>query len=448
MVDVRSDVGDARLSETKSVKSGRLRGVFLAAGFLVIAGLLAYFLMPHPIPEKRSKPVPVLIATVVSRDMPIQMKSIGSVTPINSVAVKSHVAGQILETHFKEGQPVKKGQLLFTIDPRPLQSAVMAARAEVLNKEALIAQAEAAIAKGQALIDQARANKDKSAAIAANSAVEEKRYAFLSKQGAVSTEQYDQVRTNNVSAKATVKFDEAGIGDAKAMLKANKASLLSAKAQLEAAKAALQNAQIQLQYTSITSPIDGIAGNVQILAGNLVRQDLDTLVTVNQIDPIYVSLTVPEHEFADLRRYASQSKIQADAYQSGGGKIASAGHLVFANNLVDPATGTVLLKVEFHNTAQKLWPGQFVNIVMTLAVIPHAVIIPAQAVQTGQEGSFVWVLNADNKVQMQAVTIGQTIDGQSVVKTGLTAGQTVITDGQMQLAPNVTVNPSKIKGLK
>lgn len=449
MVDLDSDIGDARLSVKPFSVNRKLRAVMQS--LLALTGIAAlgwFFTQTHEADKKHTRPAPVSVAPVVVRDVPLQMTSIGSVTPVNSVAVKSHVAGQILETHFKEGQAVKRGQLLFTIDPRPLQAAVSAAKADVLNKEALVAQAEAAIAKARAGIEQAKANRDKSQAVATNSQVEEQRYEYLVGQGAVSREQADQVRTNAISAKATVKADQAAIGDAKATLKSDNASLLSAKAQLEASKATLQNAEVQLGYTAITSPIDGVAGNVQILTGNLVRQDMDTLVTINQINPIYVSLTVPEQQFADLRNYAASGNIHARAMQSQGGEIADGGRLVFANNVVDAATGTVLLKVEFDNQNQRLWPGQFVNVVLTLTTTPHALVVPSQAVQTGQQGQFIWVVKPDKKVVMQPVATGQTVGGDTVITQGLSEGDSVVTDGQMLLTPGATVAPTAIKGLQ
>jgi multidrug efflux system membrane fusion protein len=421
------------------------KGVWTALALLVVVLAAAIiFFSGGKEDKKRSRGVAVSVATVQMRDMPIEARSIGTVTAINSVAVKPHVSGQILQTFFREGQPVSTGQLLFTIDPRPLQAAVSQAEADVQSKQALVAQAEAAISKEQAALNQAKANKDRAAAIANNSAAQEKRYAILSKEGAVSMLEYDQRRTDAVSARASVAGEDAMVLNTQAAIKAARANLLSAKAQLSSARAVLQNARVQLGYTSIRSPIDGIAGAVQILTGNLVRQDTDTLVTINQISPIYVSLTIPEQQFAQVRNYAAAGAVTAEAFRSDGTALAQNGHLVFTNNAVDSATGTVLVKVLFDNSGHTLWPGQFANIVMKLALIPHAVVVPAHAVQAGQNGSFVWVVGRDKKVTMQPVTVGQTINDQTVISTGLRPGDVVVTDGQMQLTPGATVNVTKL----
>lgn len=416
---------------------------------LITTVLLAYMFLTHnETAHKPSRTVPVTVDVVRTQDVPILLRSVGSVTAINSVAVKPHVNGQIMQTHFREGQIVKAGQLLFTIDPRPLQAAVMQQQADMQSKAALVAQAEAAITKDQASLEQAKATIEKDKAVSANAGVEASRYAELAKVGAVSQEQAEQYRTNYVSAQATVKADIANANNVRAMIKADRANLLSAKAQHASAQAMLKNAEVQLSYASVTSPIAGLAGNLQILTGNVVRQDTDVLVTINQIQPINVNLTVPERQFDDVRRFAAAGPVLADVFDSNGHDIASGGRLIFQNNTVDPQTGTVLLKVSFDNSAGKLWPGQFVNTVLTLSKIPHAVVVPSHAVQTGPNGTFLWLLNREKMTAfMQSITTGETAGGVTVITSGVQPGQEVITDGQLQLTPDAKVSISKMRGL-
>jgi multidrug efflux system membrane fusion protein len=413
---------------------------------LFVAGILLWLVMHQPDAKPKNKLVPITVAAVTSTDMPIELKNIGTVTPINSVAVKSHVSGQILQIHFAEGQQVSAGQLLFSIDPRPLRAALNQAQADMQNRQALVAQADAAIAKDQALLTQAKANRDKDIAVANNAQVDAQRYKILSQQGAVSASQYEQFRTAAISANATVAADNAIIGNALATIQADRANKLSAQAQLAAARAVVQNAGVQLGYTSVTAPISGLAGHIAILNGNLVRQDTDVLVTINQIHPIYVSLTVPEQQFYDVRRYAAEGPVTAEVFSSSGASLGQQGRLIFSDNAVDTATGTIMLKVAFDNADQKLWPGQFVNVNMRLATIRNALVVPSQAVQTGQKGAFVWIVNPDKSVRMQAVEVGPVWSGRTVIKSGLAAGQSVVTDGQLQLTPKSRVSVGKQQG--
>lgn len=426
-------------------RPGRRLWVFLA--LFLVALFFAWWLFhkPQAAPVKRSVPVSVTQATVGS--MPVQLKSIGNTTPINSVSIKSLVSGQIIAIHFREGQFVTAGQLLFNIDPRALEAALQGAQADVANKQALVQQAAAAITKDQAALVQAQANKARDIATANNAIIEAKRYASLARVGAVSTEQYQQYQTTSISAQATVKADQAVIGNVQAMIKADRASLNAAKAQLAQSVASENNARVQLSYANITAPISGLAGNLQVLKGNVVQADNQTLVTVNQIYPIEVSLTVPEQQFSEVRHYAASGTVAARAYGATGGLLASNGTLVFENNQVDTTTGTVMLKAVFPNSEQNLWPGQFVNVVLTLTTIPRAVVVPERCVQTGQDGLFIWVVRSNHTVHMQPVTVGQSSKGMTAITSGIRSGTTVVTDGQMQLSEGTLVSISQMKGL-
>jgi multidrug efflux system membrane fusion protein len=441
--------GPIRVTQLQSRLPRRLRRRHFWYALPVLAiFLLLIFFMQAQTSKKPERAIPVSVDIVRLQNVPILLRSIGTVTAMNSVTVKPHVNGQIMQTYFREGQPVTAGQLLFTIDPRPLQAAASQQSADVASKQALVAQAAAAISKDQALLAQALANVEKDKAVAANAAVEANRYLSLAKEGAVSQEQADQMRTTYTSAQATVRADQANATNVRAAITADRANLLSAKAQLASSQAMLQNAKVQLSYTSVRAPISGVAGNIQILTGNVVRADTDVLVTINQIQPINVNLTVPEPQFNDVRRYAAANPILAEVFDSNGGAIASGGRLVFQNNTVDPATGTVLLKVSFDNSLAKLWPGQFVNTVLTLSTIPNAIVVPSQAVQTGLNGTFLWMLKEDKKTAyMQPVVVGQTSGNVTVITSGVRPGQQVITDGQLQLTPGAHVTVSKMRGL-
>jgi multidrug efflux system membrane fusion protein len=436
-----------RLSTENAVNANRRfsrRKLIVFAVGLLLIGLVLFAWMNSTREHKINKSVTVSVGIVQTRDVPVLLRSIGTVTAVNSVAIKPHLNGQIMQVFFREGQPIAEGQPLFSIDPRPLQATVLQQRADVQSKAALVAQAQAAIGKDQAVLEQANANIEKDKAIAANAQVEANRYALLSRQGAVSLEQAEQYRTTATAAYATARADQAAATNAKALITADRANLLSAKAQLAGSQAQLQNAMVQLGYTQIRSPISGIAGNIQILKGNVVRQDTDVLVTINQIQPINVNLTIPEQQFTDLRRYAAAGPILGEVFDTQGHAIASGGRLIFENNTVEPTTGTVLLKITFPNSDNRLWPGQFVNTVLTLSVIPHAIVVPSQAVQTGLNGTFIWMIKPDNTVYMQPVTTGDTSGDVTLIKSGVRPGQKIIVDGQLQLAPGAHVKVSKM----
>ncbi|HVO27478.1 MAG TPA: efflux RND transporter periplasmic adaptor subunit [Candidatus Margulisiibacteriota bacterium] len=327
--------------------------------------------------------VPVTVATAVQRDIPVQLRAIGNVEPYSTVAVKSQVEGQLAQVHFAEGQGVKRGDLLFTIDPRPF--------------EAALRQAEATVAR-----DTAEAR---------NAAVDAKRRTQLLAQGFVSRDEYDQSQTKAASSAAAVKADEA----------------------------AVENARLQLQYCYIHSPIDGRVGQLLVHAGNVVEANDTLLAVINQVHPIYVSFSVPEQQLPQIRQRAGAGKLAVQAFvpQHGGSPVV--GELSFINNTVDTTTGTVLLKALFQNDDETLWPGQFVDVAVTLAVQHDAVLVPAEAIQVGQQGQYVFVVAADDSAEVRAVVPGDRIAAEIVVTQGLTAGERVVTDGQIRLAPGLKV---------
>ncbi len=342
-------------------------------------------------PPPKKQAVPVMAATVVQKTVPVQIKAIGNVEAYSTVGVKSQIGGELSRVHFREGQDVKKGDLLFTIDPRPY--------------EAALKQAEANLAKDTAQLDNARE--------------EVRRYAELVKKGYVAQEQYDQIRTNNAALEATVNAD----------------------------KAMVENAKLQLKYCYIYSPITGRTGNLQSNQGNLIKANADSpIVTVNQVQPIYVTFSVPEQYLAEIKKYMASGKMKVQAVIGNEESHPEEGVLTFVDNAVDVATGTIKLKATFANSGRRLWPGQFVNAVMTLTAQSNAIVAPSAAVQTGQKGQFVFVVKSDLTVESRPVTVSRTANDESVIENGLQPGEKVVTDGQLRLVPGAVVEIRQTEG--
>ena len=327
--------------------------------------------------------VPVTVGTVVQRDIPVQLRAIGNVEPYSTVSVKSQVEGQLAQVHFVEGQRVKQGDLLFTVDPRPFEAALR----------------------------QAQATMARDAAEARNAAVDAKRRTQLLAQGFVSRDEYDQSQTKAASSAAAVKAGEA----------------------------AVENARLQLAYCSIRSPIDGRVGQVLVHAGNVVEANDTLLAVINQVRPICVSFSVPEQQLPQVRERAAAGKLAVQALVPHHGDAPVVGELSFINNTVDMTTGTVLLKALFQNDDETLWPGQFVDVAVTLAVQRDAVLVAAEAIQVGQQGQYVFVVAADESAEVRPVVPGDRIGSEIVVTQGLAAGERVVTDGQIRLAPGLKV---------
>ena len=328
--------------------------------------------------------VPVMAAAVEQKDVPLQVKAIGSVEAYSNVSIKTQITGELTGVFFKEGEDVKKGQLLFTLDKRPLE-------AELKKAEGMLAKDEAQAANAQA---QAR------------------RYDALVASGVVSKQEYDQIRSNADALDAAVRAD----------------------------KAAVENARVQIQYCSIYSPINGRTGPLMIHRGNMIKaNDTPFLVSINQVQPIYATFTVPEQYLNEIKKYASGGKLAIKAYIPNDTRGPSVGQLSFIDNTVDQATGTIKIKGEFANPDRRLWPGQFVDVVLTLANQPKAIVIPSQAIQNGQQGQFVFVVKPDMTVETRPVIVGRSSDGQAVVDKGLAPGERVVTDGQLRLVPGSKV---------
>ena len=359
--------------------------------------------------------VPVAAATVVSKTVPIQVRSIGNVEAASTIQIKAQVGGELMKVHFTEGQFVKKGDMLLTIDPRP--------------SEASVSQIEANIQKDTAQAKQAQAVLSKDAAQAKNAEAQERRYSELLEKGVVSKEQYDQFRTNFEALQATLNADKAAINSAEQAIKADQANLA--------------NAKLQLSYCFIHSPIDGRTGSLMVHQGNLVKANDVAIVVVDQIDPIRATFSVPEQQLADIKKYSAEGQLRVQAIIPGQEQQALEGTISFVDNAVDVSTGTIKLKGFFFNPEKRLWPGQFVNVVLTLTMQPDAVVVPSSAVQTGQSGTYVFVINSDLTVESRPVVVGRSLEGETVIEKGLQSGERVVTDGQLRLVPGATV---EIKG--
>ncbi len=386
-------------------------------GGLLVAGLTLLAACSEQNASGKAGPppgVPVTVATVVQKAVPVQVRAIGNVQAIATVTVKSQVDGQVFRVHFAEGQDVKAGDLLFTLDQRTF--------------EADFQRAEANLAKDQAQLKQAEANVAKDLAQLENAKVQARRYKELIDDGAISMEQYDQVRTTADTFEAAVQADRAAVETARAAIKAD--------------QAVVENARILLGYTVIRSPMAGRTGTLLVHPGNTVkaRDDASTMVVINQIHPIYVAFAVPEQYLPDIKKYRAAGTLKVEAFPPDQAVGPVRGELTFINNTVDPSTGTIQLKATFANADNRLWPGQFLNVVLALTTEPNAVVVPTQAIQTGQQGSYVFVVKPDLSVESRPVVLGLPVGNETVVQKGLTPGERVVTEGQIRLVPGIKVD--------
>jgi len=355
--------------------------------------------------------VPVMVAVAAQKNVPVEIQVIGNVEAYSTISVKAQVTGELTNVYFHEGDYVKKNDLLFTIDRRPLQAA--------LN------QVKANLAKDEASLGQAQANLARDAAQARYAESQASRYQALFEQKIISRDQAEQLRATADAAVQAVAAD--------------RATIESQKASIGASRAAVDNAQVQLGYTEIRSPIDGRTGNLTVKLGNVVMANSQELMTINQVEPIYVTFAVPESQLPAIKQYMAEGKlpVRARPQDDPGGE--EQGILTFVDNAVDTTTGTIKLKGTFPNGDRKLWPGQFVRVTLRLTTQQNAVVVPNEAVQTGQNGSYIYVVKQDRTVESRPVTVGARVDQDSVVESGLEPGETVVTEGQLRLAPGSRV---------
>ena len=396
--------------------------------------------------EKARPGVPVNVATVIQKDVPAQLRVIGKVEAYAGVFIRALVEGELWKVYFKEGQDVQKDNLLLSIDPRPFEAALRQAEANLERDQALVQQAEANLTRDLAQVTQAEANLAKNLAQAKNAEEQAKRYAFLVEKGYVAKEQYDQVRTNSESLAATVQADKAAIENAQAALRADKAALENAGAVVRGSRAAVETARIQLGYCSIRAPISGRTGSLLVQQGNIIKANDVPIVVINQVNPIYVTFALPEQNLPEIKKHMIAGVLKTEAVIPGDEKTPEQGILTFVDNAVDTATGTIKLKGIFENHERRLWPGQFVDVILTLTTRPNAVLVPSQAIQTGQEGPYVFVVKPDLTVESRPVAVDRSLDGLTVVAKGLQPGETVVTTGQLRLVAGGKVEIKKESG--
>lgn len=334
-------------------------------------------------PPAQDQAVPVVVAQVTRKAIPVNLTAIGTGQAFKTVSVESQVAGIVKELHYRPGQYVHQGDLLVTLDDRPFLSTVAQAQANLTRD------------KAQAQLEQAEVS----------------RYKQLYDSGIVPREQYDQYLATASSANAIVAADEA----------------------------ALETAKIQLSYSSIYAPISGVTGAQLVYPGAAVKaNDVPVLVVINQVSPIYVNFSVPQQYLGAIKEFMARGQLPVQAIPRGDSR-AELGSLTFVNNAVDATTGTIQLMATFANTDHRLWPGQFSDVTLRLAQQENALVVPSQTVQTGQEGDYVFVVRPDKTVNVQKVKVGRTVNGVTEILDGLQQGQTVVTDGQIRLVAGTKV---------
>jgi multidrug efflux system membrane fusion protein len=340
-------------------------------------------------PKSKERPaVPVTVASVFTKDVPIQVSAVGNVEAYSTVAVKSRVSGELVGVHFQEGQEVKEGDLLFTIDKAPYEVALKEAQARLERDQALARKAR----------DDVRRNMP------------------LAEKDIVSRQSLDQYSSTAEAAEALVKADQA----------------------------AVENLQLQLGYCSIRSPISGRTGSLLIQKGNLVKANDEnkSLLTVHQLEPIYVTFAVPEKYLGEINRRTREGKmeVQVNTQENPGLAESITGVVSFVNNTVEQSTATIRLKATFQNRDRRLWPGQTTSVLLTLGVQPKAVVVPSQAIQAGQSGSYAFVVKQDQTAELRLVSVSRTTNGETVIEKGLSPGETVVTDGQLLLTSGARVS--------
>jgi membrane fusion protein, multidrug efflux system len=371
--------------------SGRVVGLLLSTAVAAAACSDSQAVQP----QQNGPPpaVPITAAAAVRKAMPLEVSVIGTVEAFATVAVRAQITGELTSVNFHQGEDVQAGQELFTLDRRPLEAA----------------------------LQQATANLERDSAQAANAKVIMQRYEDLVQRGIVSREQRDTSRAVVAALEGTLAAD----------------------------RAAVENAKVQLQYATIRAPIAGRTGALMVNAGNLVRaNDQTPLVTINQVTPIYVSFAFPEAALSDVRRYMAQGALRVEAGPATGDGPRAVGRITFVDNAVDQTTGTIKIKGTFANEDRTLWPGQAVNVVVRLATDSAAIVVPTLAVQTGPDGTYVYVVKDDKTVELRPVIVARAAGPETVIKQGLAAGDIVVTDGHLRLVPGSRVSPREESGAK
>jgi len=437
---------DTQTSETGKVTTAvksKNRAITILFVFMLIGVLaaFAYFTGEHekkPPEVKRS--AVVRVAPVQRENVPRVLRALGHVEPISTVAVRARVDGELVDVLFAEGDRVKTGQRLFTIDPRPFDEAIRQWTAKLAQAKAYVSKCRSLIAKDRSELARLSANRERDMAEEANARRDHARYKELVKEGAVSVEQENRYATNVASLAATVKADSAAMENEKSVIQSDEAQLEASQAALKAAESDLQNAQLQRSYCSITAPMDGKTGALLVHRGQMVKAaDASSLVVINKVKPVYVSFSVPEQDLPGIQELQRQSPLAVgvEGLPAHVGKIT--GKLTFIDNSVQRNTGTILMKATFSNENEVLWPGTYVKAVLNLDTLYDAIVVPAQAVQVGQQGQYVYVVGPDNRANLVVVKVKYSDGRTSVIEGEVKQGDQVVVDGHMQLMPGSTV---------
>jgi multidrug efflux system membrane fusion protein len=362
--------------------------------------------------KKGGGDAPVVAVKATTKDVPLDLDVIGNVEASSTVSIKPQVSGELKAAFFREGDFVKAGDKLFEIDKRTLTAQIDQAAANLARSEAQLRMATANLAKDMAQADYLRSVSQ--------------RNEMLMKEGIASKEQGAQSAAQALAQKELTDADRAAIESSKADIAANKATI--------------ENLKVQLGFTTIMAPITGRTGTLLVKPGNIVSANSSELIMISQIQPVNVTFAVPESQFQKIASRFGKERIPVFATQQDSTEPPSAGNLIFIESTVDATTGTLRLRASFPNAEKKMWPGQFVRVRMRLGMVEGAVVVPNQAVQTGQDGSFVYVVKADRGVENRPVTLGVRNGNELVIAKGLAEGETVVTEGQLRIAPGVKVN--------
>lgn len=354
---------------------------------------------------------PVRVATAETRRAPLEVLAVGNVEAFTTIVTRSPIGGVIMKVHFQEGQSVRKGDPLFEIDTRPYREAIHQLEANLERDRAMLHQAEASLGRAQAQ--------------EAHYGTQADRYVKLADQGIFSREASDQANLQARSARTAVKLETAAIE--------------SAKASIAATEAAIANAKLNLSYCFIHSPINGRTGAIKVKEGNLIKANDAELVTIHQVQPVFVTFAVPEEHLGSIRQKLASGRLVARASIPNDPRPPVEGSLSFLDNYVDSTTGTIRLKATFTNSDSRLWPGQFVDVKLRLEDRPNAIVVPGAALQTGQQGNYVYVVKGDKTVEMRVVTPGPRVDNFTSITAGLQPGEAVVTEGALRLVPGMKV---------
>jgi RND family efflux transporter MFP subunit len=410
------------------VKKKRNHRIAVAGALMLAAGILIVVSRAKTNAEQPAPAPPdVIVAAVKQSDVPIEREWVGTLDGMVNAAIKAQVTGYLRTQSYIEGSFVRKGELLFEIEPRPFQAAADQATGQLAQARAQLSQAQAGLVQAESQLTSAEANQHKAQ-------LDEDRYVPLAKQEAITQQDLDNARQNNQSLKAQV-------GAAKAQVETAKAQIEAARAGVTSAAAALETAKVNLGFTRLISPIDGVAGTATVQVGNLVGPAGNAVTTVSTLDPIKANFTVSEQEYLSLARDEALHRLQLELVLADGSVHPQKGRFSFADRQVDPTTGAIQLTGLFPNTGNTLRPGQYAKVRAAIGVRNGALLVPQRAITDTQGTYTVAIVNPNNTIRFAAVRVGDRVGSNWIVEEGVKPGERVVTDGLFHIAPGVTVTP-------